>query len=73
MPRFKSINFCQNIPKIKLFFEKKMLTFDPLGSGGSERCSSTTSLGGGVPQNPETVSYCRFLAEHLSPIMFLQC
>ena len=50
MPRFKSIILHQNIPKIKLFLEKKMQNFQALG---------------GLPPDPQNNPHCESLATRL--------
>ena len=71
MPRFKSIIFYQNSPKIKLFL-KKMQSFqalgtplpDPHASGGWGLCPQTPN--NGAPSRPNTAPHCEFLATHLA-------
>ena len=63
MPRFKSIIFYQNSPKIKLFLKKKMQNFqalgalppDPRASGGWRLRPQTPIASGGGPPIPKHI------------------
>ena len=68
MPRFESINFNQNIPKIKLFLQKmqKFLCVgarppDPHAYGGWELS----------PQAPKTSLHCEYLDTRLVFLLLL--
>ena len=69
MPRFKGINFRQNVDlKLSYFRQESNKIFERW-----RRCSPISSLRliGDVPQIPETPPYCTFLAARLNLIMFL--
>ena len=63
MPRFKSINFYQSIPKIKLFLQKNAKFFCAGGSG--PRSPSLQRRLGVRPQTLKTSPHCEFLATRL--------
>ena len=59
MPRFKSIIFYQNSPKIKLFSKKNAKFLSAGGSAPDPRASGGWGL---TPQTPKTAPNCEFLA-----------
>ena len=70
-PRFKSINFYQNIPKIKLFLQKNAIFFVWWGLRPQ---TPVLSEAGALPldfQAPETSSHFEFLVTCLVVILLL--
>ena len=69
MPHFKSMNFYQNISKIKLFLQKTANFFCAGGSTPDRRASSDSW--GFHPQSPKAFPHCKFLAMHLMVLLLL--
>ena len=71
-PRFKSINFNQNSPKMKLFLQK-MQNFralgapppDPPAAGGYALKPPASSGWGFAPRPPKQLLHCEFFATRL--------
>ena len=62
-PRFKSIIFSQNSPKMMLFFQKNA-KFSNTG-GSAPRPPLPPVVGGSVPKPPKQLPHCEFLATRL--------
>ena len=78
-PRFKSIKFYQNIPKIKLFLQKNAYFFGWLGlrpktvppEAGDLPPDPHPPAAGGFAQAPKTSSHCEFLITRLVVLLLL--
>ena len=70
MPRFKSINFCQNTPKIKLFLQKYAKIF--VCWGLRPQIPVPPAAGGFAPRPPkQPPSHYEFLATRLVFLLLL--
>ena len=77
MPRNKSINFCQIMPKITLLWQKKHEIFERWGlhphisvlSDSSPRSPWPPEIGGSSSKSLKQPPHCRFLATRLHSIL----
>ena len=70
MPRFKNINFYQNIPKVKLFLQKNAKFFLVLVASPPDPRASNGSWGFRT-QAFKTSPHCEFLATRLVVLLLL--